>query len=300
VSSAPIPGPARVVATFGRRSLVATDSGDLLTAIRRGKRGDVVVGDRVELAPGEIDPAVIESIGERSSLPYRADAERTKEMAANIDQVALVFAPRPTYSETFIWRGLIAAHSAGIDAIAILNKADLLREFPDAESTASLLRSLGVDTLRISAKLEPHAARETLLNVLRGRATLLAGQSGMGKSTVLNLLVPHAAARTQEFSTKLDLGKQTTTASRWFDLALDDGGGAVIDSPGFQAFGVAHLDPANIAEAMPDFAPHLGQCRFRDCRHLSEPGCAILAALDRGDLLARRYAFYRELAQEFR
>lgn len=294
-STTAAPAQARVVATFGRQCLVVTDSGRLTSAIRRGKRGDVVVGDRVALAAGQTDPAVIEVIAPRSSLLYRADATRTREMAANIDQVAVIYAPRPTYSETFIWRALVAARSAGVQSIVILNKDELVAAHPEAELTRTLLVSLGHPTLRVSAKHQPEAARELLLGVLRGCATLLAGQSGMGKSTLLNLLVPHAAARTQEFSTKLNLGKQTTTASRWFDLTETEGGGAVIDSPGFQAFGLSHLDPAAAAEAMPDFTPHLGRCRFRDCRHLEEPECAVRAAVDEGTLLASRYAFYREL-----
>ena len=286
---------ARVVATFGRQSLVATEAGQLLNAVRRGKRGDVVIGDRVLLAADQSEPAVIESIAPRTSLLYRADATRAREMAANIDQLAVVFAPRPTYAETFIWRALVAARCAGVDAIVILNKDELVDENPQAEATRALLASLGHPTLRVSAKLRPEATRALLLGALHGRVTLLAGQSGMGKSTLLNLLVPHAAARTQEYSTHLNLGKQTTTASRLFDLTEAEGGGAVVDSPGFQAFGLSHLDPTEAAAAMPDFVPHLGRCRFRDCRHMQEPDCAIRAAVDAGALLASRYAFYREL-----
>ncbi len=289
---------ARVVATFGRQCLVATPDGKLLEAVRRGKRTDVVVGDQVELAAGHTEPAVIEAIAPRTSLLFRADTVRTKEMAANIDQVAIVYAPQPTYSETFIWRALAAASAANLNALVILNKRDLIAANPPSEATRHLLETLGYPTLLISAKHDAAAARQTLLAALSGRATLLAGQSGMGKSTVLNLLVPHAAARTQEFSTHLNLGKQTTTASRWFDLTAAEGGGALVDSPGFQAFGLSHLSPGEAAQAMPDLMPFLGQCRFNDCKHLEEPGCAIRAAVTRGEIQPSRYAFYRELAQE--
>lgn len=289
---------ATVVATFGRQCLVDAGAGKVLLAVRRGKRGDVVVGDRVELAATHTEPAVIEAIAPRSSLLFRADAARTKEMAANIDQVALVYAPQPAYAEIFIWRALVAARAAEIGAIVILNKADLLEAHPQAENARARLEKLGYSTLQISAKHQAHAARKTLLQALSGRITLLAGQSGMGKSTLLNVLVPHAAARTQEFSTRLNSGKQTTTASRWFDLPEADGGGAVVDSPGFQAFGLSHLEPEAAARTLPDFVPHLGQCRFSDCKHLEEPDCAIRAALNQGEIHPSRYAFYRDLVRE--
>jgi ribosome biogenesis GTPase len=154
-----------------------------------------------------------------------------------------------------------------------------------------------VATLAISAKATPAAARAQLTAATAGRATLLVGQSGMGKSTLLNLRVD-ANARTQEYSTRLNVGKQTTTASRWFDIPAAEGGGALIDTPGFTAFGLAHLSLAQRAAALPDFVPFLGHCRFNDCRHLSEPDCAIRAAVTRGDIDAARYAFYAELAAE--
>lgn len=290
---------ARVVATYGRHSLVrAVDSptAPLLIATRRGKRGDVVVGDLVRCTlDGE--QAAIESIEPRRSLLFRADEHRVKELAANIDLMAIVFAPRPPFNPHFIWRALAAAQAAGIAALAVLNKTDIAEGLDLAQAALVQVARLGVATLAISAKATPAAARAQLTAATAGRATLLVGQSGMGKSTLLNLRVD-ANARTQEYSTRLNVGKQTTTASRWFDIPAAEGGGALIDTPGFTAFGLAHLSLAQRAAALPDFAPFLGHCRFNDCRHLSEPDCAIRAAVERGDIDAARYAFYAELAAE--
>ena len=287
-----------MIATFGRHCLVRSEEhadAPLLTATRRGKRTDVVVGDLVHCSASG-DQATIESIEARRNLLFRADAHRVKELAANIDQVAIVFAPQPPFNPHFVWRALVAARAAGIAALAVLNKTDVADGLDSARAALAQLARLGVATLALSARAEPHEARERLLTAAGGRATLLVGQSGMGKSTLLNLLVD-ARARTQDYSRRLNVGKQTTTASRWFDLA---GGGALIDTPGFTAFGLAHLSLAQRAAALPDFEPFVGHCRFADCRHLSEPDCAVRAALAGDEISAARYAFYAELAAETR
>jgi ribosome biogenesis GTPase len=290
---------ARVVATFGRHSLVREASAadaPLRVATRRGKKGDVVVGDLVHCSVAG-EQAAIESIAPRRSLLFRADEFRTKELAANIDQVAIVFAPRPPFNPHFLWRALLAARAARIDALLVLNKTDLTDGLPLAQAALDQGRALGVQTLALSAKAAPDDARARFAQATAGRATLLVGQSGMGKSSLLNLRVD-ANARTQEYSTRLNVGKQTTTATRWFDVPAAEGGGALIDSPGFTAFGLAHLSLAARAQAMPDLAPLIGHCRFNDCRHLNEPGCAVREAVDRGEVAPARYAFYAELAAE--
>jgi ribosome biogenesis GTPase len=285
---------ARVVAAYGRRFLVRDAAGRTWLAIRRGKRSDVVVGDRVRCSAAGADSATIESIEPRASLLFRADALRTKALAANIDQVAIVFAPQPAFNLHFIWRALVAARAAQIGRLIVLNKIDL----PAADAARAVLdelAALGERTVAVSAKAAPDDARAQLAAAFAHRATLLVGQSGMGKSTLLNLLVADANARTREYSVKLNQGKQTTTASRWFAFGAD---GAIVDSPGFQAFGLAHLSIEQLAACLPEFVPHLGRCRFNDCRHLDEPGCAVRAAVEGGAIAPARYAFYRQLAAE--
>ena len=139
--------------------------------------------------------------------------------------------------------------------------------------------------------------RTTLLERLAGKTTLFVGQSGMGKSTLLNLLIPKAEAATREFSEALDLGKQTTTAAQWYNGEADGWQGAIIDTPGFQEFGLAHLSLNDILRAMPDISQHIDGCRFFNCRHLHEPGCSVKKALEEGKIDTERYAFYASLAQ---
>ncbi len=302
---APVPtdGPpihGRVVARFGQRYIVALDAGAgapahggaEVDAIARGRRLEIVVGDQVRCT-AERGLHVIEEIDARRNLLFRADANRTKPLAANVDQVAIVFAAEPSPQPEFVWRALLAASAAGIGALAILNKTDL--EGRAALAALEEVAQLGARVLRLSARADPDGARAELDRECRGRVTLFVGQSGMGKSTLLNLLID-SELRTGALSRRGSQGRQTTTATRWFDYA---GGGAVIDSPGFHEFGLGHLTGADLPQWMPDFAAVTAACRFADCRHLGEPDCAIRAAVSQQLIRPARYEFYRHLlAQE--
>lgn len=258
-----------VTASYGRHYEV-TVAADLppLDCVRRGKRQDVACGDRVEIRPAGKDQGVIETIVERRTLLYRADAFREKLLAANVDQVLVVVAPEPAYSEELLTRCLVAADAAGIDPTIVLNKRDLGHAALAAADRLAYYTDLGYPLLQLSALQDPSLLRPTL----QGHMNILVGQSGMGKSTLVNALVPDARARTGEISRALGTGRHTTTATRCYPL---DAQSSLIDSPGLQEFGLTYLAPESIASLFREFAGLVDQCRFSDCHHLQEPDCAL-------------------------
>lgn len=279
-----------VVASYGRRYLVELPDATVIDCVTRGKRRDIACGDRATVALTGRDQGVIEAVAPRTTLLYRSDARRQKLIAANVTQVIVVVAPVPAFSEDLVNRCLAAAEHSRITALVVLNKADL------PESSAALedlepYRRLGYRVLALSARrdVQPLAA------LIEADVSVLVGQSGVGKSTIINRLLPQAAARTDDVSRALDSGRHTTTHARLYHLDAKSG---VIDSPGMREFGLHHLAIDELARAFVEFRPWLGQCRFRDCRHLGEPDCAITAARDRGEIADRRLASYRGLAQE--
>lgn len=279
----------RVIALHGRHYLVEADA-ERYACVSRGKKGGVACNDRVEIRATGASAGVIERILTRDNLLWRSDAYRSKLLAANVDRVIVVVAAVPTPRADLLDRCLVAAEAAGIAPLILLNKTDL-------SETSAYLRELlayadiGYPLVCLSARKDAGA----LMPWLAGRTSVLVGASGVGKSTLINALVPEAGVVTAEISKALDAGRQTTTHTRLHRLP---GGGAIIDSPGMQAFGLRHLKPVELQAAFPEFRRLAGQCLFHDCRHLKEPGCAVLAAVQQGQIRMARWRAYRRLVLE--
>jgi ribosome biogenesis GTPase / thiamine phosphate phosphatase len=287
-----------VVAAYGRHFLVETPEGERLICHPRGKKSDTVVGDRV-LWQGSHDEGTIEKIEARRNLFYRQDEVRTKSFAANLDQVLVLIAAEPDFSESQLARALIAAEAERIAPVIALNKSDLVEPFERARARLLPYQRMHYGVLPLSLKHSSQVDREHLLKHLAGKTTLVLGPSGAGKSTLINLLAPGALAQTGEISRALHSGKHTTTSTTWYWVDKERTT-ALIDSPGFQEFGLNHIQPARLADCMPDVKAHLGQCKFYNCTHLHEPGCGVIAAVGTGDagITPMRYRIYQELFAE--
>lgn len=280
-----------VVAAYGKRYQVElTEDKHRISCVTRGKKTDIACGDHVTIQLTDKHEGVIESILPRSTLLYRSNAFKSKMLAANVTQIIIVLATQPSFYEALLNRCLIAAEAAKIKVLIVLNKCDLA-DNDNAKQKLALYTSLGYQVLPLSAKEDI----STLRPYLQGEASILVGQSGMGKSTMINALLPNESVRTQEVSHVLDSGKHTTTAAHLYHL---DANSILIDSPGLQEFGLHHLSTGELEHAFIEFRPYLGKCRFNNCKHLQEPDCAITEAVAAHKISPERLAIYKLLRTE--
>lgn len=279
-----------VTAAYGKRYGVELEDGRQISCVTRGKKNDLACGDVAQVKLTDSHEGVVESFHPRSSLLYRSNAYKTKLLAANVTQVVIVLATQPSFYEALLNRCLIAAEAAGIGVLIVLNKCDLATN-DDALQALKLYQGLGYQVQPLSAKQDITPLKQWL----NGHTSVLVGQSGMGKSTIVNALLPDLQVRTQEVSTVLDSGKHTTTAAHLYHL---DENSHLIDSPGLQEFGLHHLNIEQLEKAFIEFRPYLGKCRFNNCKHLKEPDCAVIQATESGQIAPLRLACYQDLLGE--
>jgi ribosome biogenesis GTPase / thiamine phosphate phosphatase len=282
-----------VVASHGRHCVVETPDGERRICHPRGKKNQVVVGDQVQWL-ASTDEGTIEKVEPRRNLFYRQDEIRTKSFAANLDQVLILIAAEPEFSEMQLTRALIAAEAEHITPVIALNKSDLTDAFARSLARLTPYTTMGYTVLQLALK---QGQMSDLAQRLHHKTTLVLGPSGTGKSTLINQLIPDANVATGEISHALNSGRHTTTSTTWHWVDGDRKTG-LIDSPGFQEFGLHHIDAMQLAAYMPDMKPHVANCKFYNCTHLHEPGCGVQAAVQSGAISASRYKLYGLLFAE--
>jgi len=280
---------ARVVECFGRRAIVQLATGERWPAVVFGKRMEIVCGDQVRVSMvGTSDELQVVEVLPRTTSFTRTDSRgRVETLAANVTLLAVVFAPEPPPDLFIVDRYLAGAAYARLRTVVILNKSDL------ASHDADLLgdyRDAGYTTLNLCAK--QGGGVDELRAAVAGETFLLAGQSGVGKSTLTNALLPLTLRPTRELSDASGEGRHTTVSSALFDMPE---GGSLIDSPGVRDFAPPPLADTNVQIGWPEIVSRAPQCRFNDCMHLREPGCAVLAAVEAKVISPRRYESYKRL-----
>lgn len=279
---------------------MAPGKGEIEVHYRRSV-GRPVCGDEVTVNHDAGEMAAVESIHPRRNTFARADARlRQQVVAANLDYVLVVIAAEPAPSRDLLERYLVAAHSLKIQPVIVVNKAELLADAVVDDGPLARLEEyveLGYTLVRTSCKVEPGVA--PLANLIAGHTSILVGQSGVGKSSLVNRLIPDVDIQTGTLSHSTGKGKHTTTSTMMYALPGQVGqSGYLVDSPGVWEYGLWEMEPGELQHGFVEFQPHLGQCRFNNCLHASEPGCAVKRAVEAGQIREWRYASYQRLLEQ--
>ena len=287
-----------VITNYGSQVDIEGDKepyqGRVLRCFKRANIESLVTGDKVVWRPAEENGVVVARQPRQSELMRPDNYGKVRPVAANIDRIAIIFAPQPKPQSNLIDRYLVAAESHNIQPFIVVNKSDLLidNQYPQVDQLIENYKFVGYEVICASAKdlsgidqLKAHLAQHT---------SIFVGQSGVGKSSLLNVLQPLNNSAIGALSVATNEGTHTTTASKLVHL---EGSGVLIDSPGIREFSLTHFDRESISYGFKDFRPYLGKCKFRDCQHDKEIGCAILAAVAEGKILKDRLHNYRQILQ---
>ncbi|HSX21102.1 MAG TPA: ribosome small subunit-dependent GTPase A [Gammaproteobacteria bacterium] len=290
-----------VIAHHGQSLEITDDAGNVIICKKRQNLGPIVPGDRVKWQLDSVsNTGVVTAIEPRTSLLSRPDArDNMHAVAANVDQIFIVIAPRPAPNQTTIDRYLLAADAQNVTPILVLNKEDLLPIDPKQTELLELIQvyaQIGISTIIVSAKkllnlaqLHAHMAKKT---------NVFVGQSGVGKSSLIATFMPEANIKIGDLSLADTHGRHTTTTARLYHLAELDCN--LIDSPGMREFPLWKLDPATLASGFIEFRPFLHDCKFRNCLHNNEPGCALLTAVEAGKISHTRLLSYQKILTEMK
>lgn len=286
-----------VISRFGQHADIEDAAGQLHRCNLRRTIDSLVTGDKVVWRAGDETlqgiSGVVEAAHPRHSVLTRPDFyDGIKPVAANIDQIVIVSAVVPEFSTNIVDRYLVAAENLEIPPLLLLNKIDLLsaEERQGLDPRLDIYRRLGYPVVCVSSQTDEGIAE--LKARLKDKISVFVGQSGVGKSSLVNALMPEVAAETGDISELSGLGQHTTTTARLYHFPS---GGDLIDSPGIREFGLWHLEPERVTWCFVEFRHYLGGCKFRDCKHGSDPGCLIRAAVERGEISAERYDNYHRI-----
>ncbi len=285
-----------VISRYGEQVDVANEQRQVHRLYLRQNLGSCVSGDRVVFRLDDQGHGVVEAIEPRQSELTRPTAHAgVKTIVANVEQIFIVVAPLPDYSSLILDRYLVACELANIPAHILLNKTDLLDQQQQKyfEQQLTIYKNIGYQCF--TANCTQAIGLEQLLTEMKGKDNILVGQSGVGKSSLINQLLPDVEALTGAVSENSRLGTHTTTASRLYFLPED---GWIIDSPGVREFGLSHIEPEQLIDGFIDLKPFAGGCKFRNCRHLNEKGCALAQASNEHKISQQRFENYQKIYQQ--
>ncbi len=290
--------PGRVLAHYGQASLVENEAGEVIRCVTRKNLPRTVCGDRVLWTGSNPREGVITRVLDRDSTLVRPDHNnRPRPVAANMDQIVVVIASKPSFEYGMLDRYLAAGELLGVTPVIVVNKCDLLdhESRERLENRLSLYRDIGYTLLFTSTRNTD--GMKDLYAALKTHTSILVGQSGVGKSSLVQTLLPDLDIRVGNLSQVTGLGRHTTTVAMLYHLA---DGGDLIDSPGVRDFTLCKVEAGEMAHGFREFTPWLGQCRFHNCRHISEPGCAVADAARSGEVHPQRLENYRALVESLK